>query len=150
MAAVNTSIRTMWALGDYHRFATATVWGHPVTGYEIHHGRVLRSGDPGLVGDEGSDRGHVLGTHWHGIAENDGFRRALLTRLASAAGRAGFRVADDTSFAAERARQLDLLADLVEQHLDTSSLEQLIGNGAPADLPVLASGLAASQPCALP
>ncbi len=26
MAAVNTSARTMWALGDYHRFATETVW----------------------------------------------------------------------------------------------------------------------------
>lgn len=27
MAAVKTSARTMWGLGDYHRFATATVWG---------------------------------------------------------------------------------------------------------------------------
>nr|WP_222131793.1 cobyric acid synthase [Pseudonocardia sp. C8] len=128
----------------------ATAWGEPVTGYEIHHGRVVRSGDPGLVGDEGSDRGHVLGTHWHGLAENDGFRRLLLARLAAEAGRDGFRVADDTSFAAERARQVDLLADLVEQHLDTSSLEHVIRNGAPADLPVLTSGLAASHPCALP
>ncbi|MEU6697178.1 cobyric acid synthase [Pseudonocardia sp. NPDC046786] len=123
---------------------SSTAWGHPVTGYEIHHGRVVRSGDPGLVGDEGSDRGHVLGTHWHGLAENDGFRRALLTRLAAEAGRDGFRVADDTSFAAERTRQADLLADLVERHLDTSSLEHVIRHDGPADLPVLTSGLAAS------
>jgi 2-polyprenyl-6-hydroxyphenyl methylase/3-demethylubiquinone-9 3-methyltransferase len=27
MAPVNAAARTMWALGDYHRFATATVWG---------------------------------------------------------------------------------------------------------------------------
>jgi len=27
MAAVKASARTMWALGDYHRFATETVWG---------------------------------------------------------------------------------------------------------------------------
>ncbi len=27
MAAVKGSVRTVWALGDYHRFATATVWG---------------------------------------------------------------------------------------------------------------------------
>lgn len=27
MASANASVRTMWALGDYHRFATATVWG---------------------------------------------------------------------------------------------------------------------------
>src|SRR5262245_64181101 len=26
MATANASARTMWALGDYHRFATATVW----------------------------------------------------------------------------------------------------------------------------
>src|SRR5262245_66071193 len=27
MAAATGSARMMWALGDYHRFATATVWG---------------------------------------------------------------------------------------------------------------------------
>jgi ubiquinone/menaquinone biosynthesis C-methylase UbiE len=27
MATANAAARTMWALGDYHRFATATVWG---------------------------------------------------------------------------------------------------------------------------
>jgi ubiquinone/menaquinone biosynthesis C-methylase UbiE len=26
MATANSSVRSMWALGDYHRFATATVW----------------------------------------------------------------------------------------------------------------------------
>src|SRR5262245_40265818 len=26
MATANASARTMWALGDYHRFATETVW----------------------------------------------------------------------------------------------------------------------------
>lgn len=26
MTSVHASVRTMWALGDYHRFATATVW----------------------------------------------------------------------------------------------------------------------------
>jgi ubiquinone/menaquinone biosynthesis C-methylase UbiE len=26
MTTANASVRTMWALGDYHRFATATVW----------------------------------------------------------------------------------------------------------------------------
>ena len=75
---------------------------------------------------------------------DDGIRRLLLTRLADEAGRTGFVVAQDTSFAAERTRQVDLLADLVEHHLDTSSLEHVIGHGAPPDLPVLTSGLAAS------
>lgn len=27
MAAANASVRSMWALGDYHKFAKATVWG---------------------------------------------------------------------------------------------------------------------------
>src|SRR5262245_51982938 len=27
MASANASVRSIWALGDYHRFATATVWG---------------------------------------------------------------------------------------------------------------------------
>ncbi|TCK25108.1 cobyric acid synthase [Pseudonocardia endophytica] len=125
---------------------SGSAWGVPVTGYEIHHGRVVRSGDAPMLEGEGSDRGHVLGTHWHGIAENDAFRRLLLTRLAAEARRDGFTVADDTSFAAERTRQADVLGDLVEQHLDTGALEQVIRNGAPADLPVVTSGLARSAP----
>ncbi|MCU1627486.1 MAG: cobalamin biosynthesis protein CobQ [Pseudonocardia sp.] len=130
---------------------TGTALGYPVRGYEIHHGQVVRSGDPFLLAGkgsdtgEGSDAGAVLGTHWHGLLENDHFRRALLTRLAAQAGRAGFRVAPATSFSAERARQLDLLGDLVEQHLDTSSLEHVIRHGASPELPVLASGLAESR-----
>jgi adenosylcobyric acid synthase len=129
----------------------ATAWGHPVHGYEIHHGRVVRSGDPVLFRDdeghdEGSDRGAVLGTHWHGLLENDGFRRALLARIAEQAGRSGFRAAPDTSFAAERAAQLDLLGDLVEAHLDTAALEHVIGHGADPDLPVVTSSLAGSAP----
>jgi adenosylcobyric acid synthase len=125
---------------------SGSAWGVPVTGYEIHHGRVVRSGDAPLLEGEGSDRGNVLGTHWHGIAENDAFRRLLLARLASDAGRDGFAVADDTSFAAERTRQADVLGDLVERHLDTGLLEQVIRDGAPADLPVVTSGLAGSPP----
>ncbi len=116
-----------------------TAWGEPVRGYEIHHGRVVRSGDPQLLDGEGSDAGLVLGTHWHGLLENDGFRRAFLRRVADQAGRPGFVVARDTSFAAERAAQLDLLGDLVEAHLDTAALADVIQHGAPADLPVITS-----------
>jgi adenosylcobyric acid synthase len=121
-----------------------TAWGEPVRGYEIHYGRVTRSGDPTLIDGEGSDNGTVLGTHWHGLLENDGFRRALLRRVAAQAGRNGFEVAPDTAFAAERAAQLDLLGDLVATHLDTAALEHVIDHGAPPDLPVITSGLAVS------
>jgi adenosylcobyric acid synthase len=116
-----------------------TAWGEPVRGYEIHHGRVVRSGDPQLLDGEGSDAGVVLGTHWHGLLENDGFRRAFLRRVGEQAGRPGFAVAPDTSFATERAAQLDLLGDLVEAHLDTAALASVIEHGAPPDLPVITS-----------
>ncbi|WP_132432784.1 cobyric acid synthase [Pseudonocardia endophytica] len=116
--------------------------GHPVRGYEIHHGRVVRSSDPQLITDvaEGSDAGCVAGTHWHGLLENDGFRRELLARWAEQSGRTGFVADSGTSFAAERERQLDLLGDLVEAHLDTAALENLICRGTPA-MPVVRTRL---------
>ncbi len=137
---------------------TGQAWGEPVSGYEIHHGRVTRSGDAPLLhaaapprtrarpaaSGEGSDAGAVLGTHWHGLLENDGFRRLLLARVAAQAGRDGFAAAPDTSFAAARAAQLDLLGDLVEAHLDTRALEHVISHGAGSELPVVTSGLAVS------
>jgi adenosylcobyric acid synthase len=123
---------------------TGTAWGEQVGGYEIHHGRVVRSGDPSLLDGEGSDAGAVLGTHWHGLLENDGFRRVLLRRVAAQAGRTGFVPAPDTSFAAHRTAQLDVLADLVEQHIDVRALEHVINHGVPAGLPVVTTGLAVS------
>src|SRR2546423_5074730 len=122
---------------------SGTALGEPVSGDEIHHGTVLRSGERPLVNtppgrrDEGAEAGHVLGTHWHGLLENDGFRRRLLAWGAASAGRSGFRPAANTRFAVERERQLDLLGDLVEAHLDTVALRTLIDRGAPPDLPVL-------------
>ncbi|MGI5129248.1 cobyric acid synthase [Pseudonocardia sp. CA-107938] len=121
---------------------SGTAWGVPVTGYEIHHGQVVRSGDPELGDGEGSDAGVVLGSHWHGLLENDAFRRLLLARVAEQAGRTGFVAAPDTCFAAVRAAQLDLLGDLVERHVDLCALEHVINHGAPTDLPIVTSGLA--------
>ncbi|TQM14202.1 adenosylcobyric acid synthase (glutamine-hydrolysing) [Pseudonocardia kunmingensis] len=123
---------------------TGTAWGEAVRGYEIHHGRVVHSGDPHLLDGEGSDGGAVLGTHWHGLLENDGFRRALLRRIAAQAGRTGFVAAPDTCFAAERTAQLDVLGDLVERHVDIGSLEHVINHGSPPDLPTVTSSLAGS------
>jgi adenosylcobyric acid synthase len=121
---------------------TGTALGEQVRGYEIHHGREVRDGRAAplvTVADgtaEGVDAGGVLGTHWHGLLENDGFRRRLLERVATTAGR-GFRASTTTSFAAARTAQLDLLADLVETHLDTAALLALIEHGAPAGLRVV-------------
>jgi adenosylcobyric acid synthase len=121
---------------------SGTAFGVPVTGYEIHHGRVMHRGDPALVwgADEGSDGGHVWGTHWHGLLENDAFRRALLRRVACLAGRPVFQPAPDTNFAQLRSAQLNLLGDLVSTHLDTDALVDLINHGPPATLPFVPPG----------
>jgi adenosylcobyric acid synthase len=102
--------------------------GEKVNGYEIHHGRVTRRAPDlaTLSEDEGARRGNILGTHWHGTFESDGYRRAFLTEAARIAGRSGFTVAPDTSYAALRERAVDTLADLVEAHLDTGALWRLI------------------------
>ena len=125
-----------------------TGFGHPVRGYEIHHGTVSHTGDgvPPLFrradgSGEGAVAGPVFGTHWHGAFESDGFRRAFLTEVARLAGRSGFRVAPDTSFAAARERTVDLLGDLVEEYLDTAALWRLVEGPAPAGLPTVRTRL---------
>ncbi|MBY4038308.1 cobyric acid synthase [Rhodococcus fascians] len=105
-----------------------------VRGYEIHHGRVVRNDDDALLTTaggvgEGSVRGGVVGTHWHGLLESDDFRRSFLAWVAGKAGRAGFEVASDTSVAALREQQLDLLADLVDSNIDIDAVLDLIENG---------------------
>jgi len=121
----------------------------PVTGYEIHHGQVeTRGGDPWFTSApggggtplDGCRSGAVRGTLWHGILENDEFRRSYLTEVARLAGR-DFVPAPGTSFAAARQAQFDTLADAVEQHLDTAALLRLIEHGPTPGLPNLRPGL---------
>ena len=112
--------------------------GEDVVGYEIHHGVVaVDGGDPFL---DGCVAGSVWGTTWHGIFENDGFRRAFLRAVAANAGR-DFDPAPDVSFAAIREQRLDALGDLIAEHLDTAALRTLIDRGAPAGLPTVLSTL---------
>ncbi|GGS39424.1 cobyric acid synthase [Actinokineospora fastidiosa] len=118
-------------------------FGHPATGYEIHHGRVRRNAESPLVTTadgtgEGAVSGPVLGTHWHGLLENDAVRRQALRWAADLAGRSF--TPGEVSFAETRAAQVDLLADLVADHLDTRALRALIDDGAPAGLPFLPPG----------
>ena len=68
-----------------------------LSGYEIHHGQVVRNGDSAWFAEEGSARGNVRGTHWHGLLENDEFRRAYLTEIAAQADRPGFVVSATTA-----------------------------------------------------
>jgi adenosylcobyric acid synthase len=118
------------------RLRQETSGGEPVTGYEIHHGVVTTDGGEPFPG--GCSAGAVLGTTWHGIFESDGFRRALLRRVAAAAGRS-FEPGH-VAFAQLRERKLDTLADLVDAHMDTAALLDLIDHGAPAGLPFIPPG----------
>ncbi|MCU1602681.1 MAG: cobQ [Frankiales bacterium] len=112
--------------------------GHPVTtAYEIHHGRIaVSSGEPFL---DGVRVGAVSGTVWHGALESDGFRRAYLSEVAALTGRDW--VPGERSFADVRQARLDLLGDLVAEHLDTDAISRLIEGGAPAGLPVVRTTL---------
>jgi adenosylcobyric acid synthase len=111
--------------------------GCPVTtAYEIHHGRITaESGEPFL---DGVQLGAVYGTVWHGALESDAFRRAFLTEVAALTGRAwvpGTRAFEDV-----RQARLDLLGDLVADHLDTDAVVRLLEGGAPAGLPFVPPG----------
>lgn len=117
----------------------------PVHGYEIHHGRVVRSGEEPWLhddesGPEGARRGAVFGTHCHGLLESDRFRRAFLAEVAASNGLRRFRPDPRLQVAAVREAQLDLLADLVDEHLDVVALDRLLTDG-PPDLPSVLSSL---------
>jgi adenosylcobyric acid synthase len=118
------------------RLRQETADGERVTGYEIHHGVVTAAGGDPFPG--GCSAGAIYGTTWHGIFESDGFRRALLRRVAAAAGRP-FEPGQVT-FAQIREHKLDTLAGLIDAHLDTAALLDLIDHGAPAGLPFLPPG----------
>lgn len=127
----------------FHPHKTLRRWPQPLTGYEIHHGRVSRCAERSWF-DWGADPqgvvcGAVFGTHWHGLLDNDEFRRAWLRRVADAAGRVGF-VVGDTNVAARRDAQLDLAADLLTVHLNVDAILRLL-DGPPPRRPHLSSRL---------
>ena len=66
----------------------------------------------------------VFGTMWHGSLEDDGFRGRFLARRARGRPR-------QASLRRGRERRLDLLGDLVEEHLDVDALLDLATHGAP-------------------
>ncbi len=78
-------------------------------GYEIHHGRV--SGE--------TRSGTVVGTMVHGSLEDDAVRSSYL--------REALDVESTASFPKARERRLDVLGDLVEEHLDVDALLELTG-----------------------
>jgi adenosylcobyric acid synthase len=102
-------------------------------GYEIHHGQLARSTEDDWFG-VGIRRETVYGTHWHGLLDNNDFRRRWLVE--AAANKPGFVVADEINVAARRDGQLDLMADLLTAHLDVDAVLALLDDG-PPDRPTI-------------
>jgi adenosylcobyric acid synthase len=102
--------------------------GAAVSAYEIHHGVVTAGGGEPLFttesGAEGCRVGATWGTVWHGVLENDDFRRAFLAEVARAAGRE-FRPGG-VAFADARQQRLDALADHIAANLDMAAVVDVI------------------------
>jgi adenosylcobyric acid synthase len=119
-------------------------WHGSLHGYEIHHGRVDRCAEAPWFDVDGSPqgyrRGQVFGTHWHGLFDNDDFRRQWLTDVAATSGLDGFVVADGVDVARRRDAQLDVMADLLDANLDVDAVVGLL-DGDPPRRPRVVSAL---------
>ncbi|MCI4675838.1 cobyric acid synthase [Candidatus Mycolicibacterium alkanivorans] len=125
-------VETTFAASKVLRLPHGTGLGVPASGYEIHHGRIAcGAGAEDFLG--GARAGQVFGTMWHGALEGDQLRGAFLRETL------GVPVSG-VSFPAARERRLDLLGQLIEEHVDVDALLSLVGEGSPAELPFLAPG----------
>ena len=95
--------------------------GHQVEAYEIHHGIAEIDGEAEPFLD-GCRLGQVWGTMWHGAFENDGFRRAWLSEIATAAKSEWRPVFAAPTYGARRETMINTLADAVEQFVDLDLL----------------------------
>ncbi|MFN3357702.1 MAG: cobyric acid synthase [Pseudomonas sp.] len=99
-----------------------------VSGYEIHAGVTRGDGlsnaavqlDDGRRDGALSADGQILGTYLHGLFETPAACSALLRW-------AGLQDVQDVDYHALRERDIERLADLVENHLDTDLLRRLCG-----------------------
>lgn len=98
----------------------------PIAGYEIHAGRsegkALKR--PLLQLDQGfdgaiSDDNHIIGTYLHGLFEHNDALAALLNW-------AGLTQSESMDYHQLREQDIDKLADMVDQYLDTRRLLQII------------------------
>ncbi|MDR2456254.1 MAG: cobyric acid synthase [Deltaproteobacteria bacterium] len=108
--------------------AVLTLEGAPVKGYEIHAGVTSGPGlaRPFLTKADGapdgafSDDDRVAGTYLHGLFESPQGAAAILRW-------AGLKTAKEQDYHALRERDIERLADLVEDRLDTGIILSLLG-----------------------
>ncbi|WP_150305271.1 cobyric acid synthase [Pseudomonas saliphila] len=119
-------------LNQHKHLARVSGWlemdAAPVQGYEIHAGvssgpalasPMVRLEGGKLDGALSADR-QIAGTYLHGLFESPEATRTLLSW-------AGLAVPATQDYAALRGRDIDRLADLVQNHLDTQKLDALLG-----------------------
>ncbi|MCY1393404.1 Cobyric acid synthase [compost metagenome] len=102
--------------------------GAALSGYEIHAGVTTGAGleNPAVMLDDGradgarSADGQVMGTYLHGLFESADASAAILRW-------AGLSVVQAVDYHALRERDIERLADQVEQHLDIGRLRSLCG-----------------------
>ncbi len=99
--------------------------GTSVQGYEIHHGRVERDGGDALFADEGCVHRRRLGNALAWPVRERRVRRAFLSRLAGHANKS-FVPDATSSFADRREARIDVIADLIDEHLDVGALMELL------------------------
>jgi adenosylcobyric acid synthase len=104
-----------------------------IKAYEIHMGRVnvkeklaplfkiISRNGQAVEETEGVIQGSVSGTLLHGLFENDSVRSALLTGLGK---RKGLNV---SAVRYSKETEYDRLADMVQNHLDTTLLDRIMG-----------------------
>ena len=105
--------------------------GHRVEGYEIHHGRCVVAAGAGEPFLDGVRDAATFGTLWHGAFENDDFRRAWLTEVATLAGGDWHPDPAAPGFADRREAMIDRLADALDRHCDVDALLALAREGRP-------------------
>lgn len=102
-------------------FAEAAVQGYEIhagttTGKALEHPAVhLSYGSDGAI----SKDNQILGTYLHGLFDNDNACLALLAW-------AGMKATSEHAYDAQRQADIDRLADMVEEHLDTQAILSLI------------------------
>jgi adenosylcobyric acid synthase len=119
--------------------------GETVHAYQIHHGVAVLDPDDPRARDvepflDGFRHRAVWGSTWHGIFENDRFRRTWLSDVAAQAQVDWQPVEGSPGFGARREAMLDRLADAVEKHLDTDRLLDIIEHGPGSGLPFVPPG----------
>lgn len=121
--------------------ATHLATGHPVSGYEIHSGRIsgvsasraaftIIERDNSPVEDfDGarSDDGRIIGTSIHGLFDNAAFRRSFIDTIRESKGLVALGPTQLDDAAVKRSAAFDRLADFLEANVDMRRVAALTG-----------------------